>query len=300
MLTFDCLPAGPDALVAWAPAKVNLHLEVTAKRPDGYHAVETLVLAVNLFDTLEVRSKLDGTLTLECDPPGLPTGPGNLVMKAALALRQATGATRGAAMRLVKRIPSEAGLGGGSSDAATTLFVLNRLWQLNCPLQELQAVAATIGSDVGVFLTPPAGWCTGRGELVEPETPGGVIDLVIVKPAVGLSTAAVYKQVRVSGAAKSGDDARKALRAGDPEALARTLHNRLQEPAFALAPDVAATFERLTACGALGCLLSGSGSSLFAVCKDSGHAQRVAERFRASGSSSMSEQVFAVRSIRPR
>jgi len=294
MLIFDCFPAGPDTLIAWAPAKVNLHLEVTAKRPDGYHDVETLVLMVDLFDTLEVQCGLDDTLTLECDPPGLTTGPGNLVVKAAMGLHQATGTTHGAAMRLVKRIPSEAGLGGGSSDAATTLLMLNRLWKLNRPLHELQAVAGAIGSDVGVFLTPPAGWCTGRGELVEPETPGSVFDLVIVKPKVGLSTPAVYKEVRVPAAVRSGDEARKALRAGDPEALARALHNRLQEPAFALAPEVAATFERLTQCGALGCLLSGSGSSLFAVCRDSGHAQRVAERFQVRAL----EQVFTVRSIR--
>jgi len=290
--------AGRDALITWAPAKVNVHLEVTAKRADGYHEVETLVLAVDLFDTLEVQIGNGDALTLDCDFSGMPTDSRNLVIRAANALRIKTGTTRGARIRLSKRIPAEAGLGGGSSDAATALLALNRLWELNLTVEELRVVAAEVGSDVGVFLTPPAGWCTGRGEVVEPETPGGQFYLVIVKPAAGLSTPAVYRQVKVPVEPRSGDAARAALRAGDPEALARTLFNRLQEPAFELAPAAKAAFERLASCDPLGTLLSGSGSSLFAICRDAGHARNVAARFR--GSSSSSESVFVVRSYWPR
>ncbi|OWK35990.1 4-(cytidine 5'-diphospho)-2-C-methyl-D-erythritol kinase [Fimbriiglobus ruber] len=297
---FAGLPAGADARVVWAPAKVNLHLEILGKRADGYHAVETLILAIDLFDTLEVRDDPSGRLTLACDPPGLPTGPANLVYRAADALRRATGTTRGAAMRLVKRIPHEAGLGGGSSDAAAALAALNRLWGLNLTRAGLLAAAAEIGSDVGVFLSPPAGWCTGRGEVVEPETVGAPLHLVVVKPPVGLSTAEVYKRVTVPARPVNGDAVRAALRAGDAQAAARGLHNRLQEPAFAAAPVVESTYHRLAACGPLGCLLSGSGSSLFAVCRDGADAVRVATEFRVGAPpNELSSQVFVVRSYWP-
>ena len=293
---FAGLAAGADARLAWAPAKVNLFLEVLSKRPDGYHAVETLILAVTLFDTLEVRDDPAGRITLECDPPGLPAGPGNLVYKAADALRRAAGTGRGAAVRLTKRIPTEAGLGGGSSDAAATIAALARLWELDLTRERLLAAAAEVGSDVGFFLSPPAGWCTGRGEVVEPEEVGRPLDLVVVKPPVGLSTAEVYRRVTIPAEPVSGDAARRALRSGDPEAVARSLHNRLQGPAFAAEPAVEAAFRRLDACGALGCLLSGSGSSVFAVCRDRADAARVAEKYRESDSTS---QVFTVRSYSP-
>lgn len=288
--------AGSDARIIWAPAKVNLFLEVLGKRPDGYHAIETLILAVDLFDTLEIRDDPAGRLSLECDPPGLPTGPGNLVWKAA----QALDATRGAALRLVKRIPSAAGLGGGSSDAAATIAALNQLWDLHRSRAELLRVAAGVGSDVGFFLTPPAGWCTGRGEVVEPESVSRPLDLVLVKPAVGLSTADVYRRVTVPADPMSGEPARAALRAGDPEQVARCLHNRLQDAAFAVEPVVERVFRRLLACRPLGCLVSGSGSSVFAVCRDRADAVRVAEEFRsAAPTAETTSQVFVVRSYWP-
>src|SRR5262249_19298604 len=143
------------------------------------------------------RDDPSGRLSLECDTPGVvPTGPENLVLRAASALKQMTGTARGAVIRLTKRIPTEAGLGGGSSDAAATIAALERLWRLALSQESRLAVAATVGSDVGFFLSPPAGWCTGRGELVEPAPVGRVLDLVVVKPPVGLSTAAVYGRAR--------------------------------------------------------------------------------------------------------
>jgi 4-diphosphocytidyl-2-C-methyl-D-erythritol kinase len=296
---FAGLPAGPDARFTWAPAKVNLFLEVLGKRPDGFHEIESLILAVDLFDTLEVRDDRSGRLTLGCDPPGLPTGPDNLVYKAADALRRAAGADRGAAVRLTKRIPTEAGLGGGSSDAAAAVATLDRLWDLGLPRDRLLEVAAAVGSDVGFFLTPPAGWCTGRGEVVEPEPVGRPLDLVVVKPPVGLPTAAVYRRVVVPERPGSGEAARRALRAGDPEAVAAALFNRLQDAAFAAEPDVERAFRRLAGCGPLGCLVSGSGSAVFAVCRDRADAARVAGRFRAADREGPTSRVYVVRSYWP-
>jgi 4-diphosphocytidyl-2-C-methyl-D-erythritol kinase len=290
---------GPDARVLWSPAKINLHLEVLGKRPDGFHAVETLILLVDLFDTLEVRPAADGVTELECDPPGLPTGPTNLVWKAADALRRFSGTDRGTAARLTKRIPHEAGLGGGSGNAAAILAALNAVWGLNIPPADLIRVAADIGSDVGAFLVPPAAWCTGRGEVVEPVPVGGVFHFVVVKPPVGCPTGEVYRRVTVPGSPRAGDAARRALEAGDAERLGECLFNRLQPAAFGLRPEVESVYSQLAACRPLGCLLAGSGASVFAVCRDRADAGRVAREYAENQPGGSADRVFVVRSFVP-
>src|SRR5437868_1794746 len=140
-----------DAGLVWAPAKVNLYLEVLAKRSDGYHEIATLMVAVSLYDALEFKEEISGEILLQCDQPGLGTGPENLVVRAALLLRERTGCTRGVHIRLAKRIPLAAGLAGGSTDAAATLTGLNDLWHLGLKTSELTALAAELGSDVAFF-----------------------------------------------------------------------------------------------------------------------------------------------------
>ena len=274
--------AGVDSLVAWAPAKVNLTLEIVDKRPDGYHAIETLMVAIDLFDTLEIRDEPSGELRLTCEPATMPNGPDNLVWKAAEAFRRRMGTTNGATIHLTKRIPHEAGLGGGSSDAATTLLALNRLWRMNWPLAELASIAADVGSDVAFFLHAPAAICTGRGEIVTPVAMTRTLDIVVVKPNVGLSTREVYHRVAVPLHPLCSTDACRALTDGNVAKLASELHNRLQEPAFAAAPLIERTYRRLAALGPLGCQLSGSGSALFALCKDRTDAIRIADAMRRS------------------
>jgi 4-diphosphocytidyl-2-C-methyl-D-erythritol kinase len=293
-------PAG-QALVVAAPAKVNLFLEVRGRRSDGYHDLETLMVAVDLFDTLEFRSGPPGAIALECDPPGLPTGTDNLVVKAARVLRDRVGRPDlGATIRLTKRIPTRAGLGGGSADAAVTLLALNEIWKLAQTRDELAGMAADIGSDVAFFLTPPAGWCTGRGEVVSPEPLARVLDFVLVCPPVALATAAVYRELRVPAAPRSGEALRAAVRSGDPEAVGRSLFNRLEEPAFVLAPVVEGIRRRLANLGPCGVLMSGSGSAVFAVCRSRGEATRVAGEFRRTRPAGEPEsRVMVVRSFAP-
>lgn len=292
-------PAGPDGLVVAAPAKLNLFLEVLGRRPDGYHELNTLMAAVDLFDTLELRPAADGAIRLTCDPPGLPTGPDNLVYKAADRLRQRVGRpVLGAAIRLTKRIPAQAGLGGGSSDAAATIVGLNRVWDLNLPKEALAEVAAAVGSDVAFFLDLPAAWCTGRGEVVTPEPAGRPLDAVLVCPPVGLATADVFRRLSVPPSPTDGTAARAAFRAGDPVALGRALFNRLQGPAFELAPLVKTVYSRLASLNPAGCLMSGSGSAVFAVCRDRADSLRVAAAFRAATPQSEPEsRVHVVRSL---
>ena len=293
----EFLAAGPDAAVGWTPAKVNLFLEVAGRRPDGYHAVETLIVAVNLFDSLEARTRPDGQLRLTCDAPGVPNDGTNLVLKAAEALRGDL--PLGADLRLTKRIPHAAGLGGGSSDAALTLHTLNRLWGLNYDAAKLLELAAGVGSDVGVFLGGAAGWCTGHGEVVEPTAMPEPLDLVIVKPPYGLSTAAVYRGHTPPVTPVTSQGMREAIRTGD--AVATHLHNRLEAPAFAAEPRLGAVRDRLAACGPLGVLLCGSGSSLFALARNPADAARIARDY-SNHSGDDGSRPFVVRSLpaRPR
>ena len=323
--------AGPGGVVVAAPAKLNLFLELLGKRPDGYHELATLMVAVDLYDTLEVRAVglgeptppqplpeaergfappslfgkgagglgSSGPITLTCDPPGLPTGPENLVYKAADALRRhANRPDLGASIRLTKRIPAQAGLAGGSSDAAAALLALNRVWQLDLPHAELAAVAAEVGSDVAFFLDLPAAWCTGRGEIVSPESAAGPFHFVLVCPPVGLSTADVYRKAQVPSVPVSGDGVRAAFRAGDAAALGPRLFNRLQGAAFGLAPAVESGYRRLAGLNPAGCLMSGSGSAFFALCRSRPEAARVAAAFRAAAVPGEPEsRVLVVRSI---
>jgi 4-diphosphocytidyl-2-C-methyl-D-erythritol kinase len=269
----------PAALTLRAPAKVNLFLEATARRPDGYHELRTLLVAVSLFDALTF-APARGTIRLSCTDPTLGTGPENLIVRAAEALRRHTGTTAGAAIGLTKRIPAAAGLGGGSSDAATALVGLNRLWKLGLGRDELIGLAAELGSDVAFFLGPPAAWCTGRGEEVMPWPLGRRLHLVLACPPFGLSTADVYRRVAVPSRPASGTAMKKAVRAGDVEAIGRRLHNRLQQPALALRPELNDWLGRFAAQQPLGHLVSGSGSTVFALVRDAADARRIAAAVR--------------------
>lgn len=292
--------AGSSLTVA-VPAKLNLFLEVRGRRADGYHDLESFLVTIDLFDTLEVRPDPTGAIRLMCDRPDLPTGSDNLVIKAARLLREQAGRPElGATIRLQKRIPMQAGLGGGSADAAVTLLALNEIWKLALTRDQLVAMAAHIGSDVPFFLMPPAGWCTGRGEVVAPEPLSGTLNFVLVCPPVGLATADVYRKLAVPSAPVSGEALREAIRAGDPEAVGRALFNRLEEPAFALAPLVEQLRRRLDRLGSCGALMSGSGSAVFAVCRSRNEATGVAEEFRRSQPADEPvSRVLVVRSFAP-
>src|SRR3954452_13473605 len=207
------------AVRVWAPAKVNLHLEVLGRRPDGYHELATLMVAVSLQDTLEFRDDPSGAVRLSGDQPDLAAGPDNLVCRAAELVRRRAGHAGGVSVTLRKRIPLAAGLAGGSSDAAATLAGLNRLWRLGRSNAELARLGAEIGSDVAFFFATPAAWCTGRGEVVTPVSLGEPLHLVLVCPPVGLSTADVYRGVKVPERPETGVDIRDALTAGDVDGI---------------------------------------------------------------------------------
>ena len=310
---------GP-ALVVHTPAKLNLFLEILGKRPDGYHELETLMVTVGLYDTLRFTeddsfatpspfasalsaAAVPSDIHLACcwaglpefSPGPLPTGQDNLVMRAAELLREVTGTRRGASIELTKRIPLAAGLAGGSSDCAATLFALNRLWKLGLSRQRLLELAARLGSDIAFFLTDaPAAICRGRGEIIEPVATPMRLHFVIAKPNSGLSTAAVFRQCRPAALPRSAQPLLSALRAGQHALAAKHLHNALQSPAEQLNSDVARlrhTFARLPF---FGHQMSGSGTSYFGICSQREQATALAAQVRSAGC----DQVF-VASIQP-
>ncbi len=286
----------PAGLVVRTPAKVNLHLEILKRRDDCYHELATLMVAVNLYDTLEFTEDPSGTVTLRCDREELSTGPENLICRAAELVRHWAGYAGGVSIRLRKRIPLAAGLAGGSSDAAATLAALNRLWRLGWDRARLAELGAELGSDVSFFFATPAAWCTGRGERVEPLTLGRTLDLVLVCPPVGLSTAEVFRNLTVPVEPRSGKEVREAVRRGDVEEVGRHLFNRLQPVAERLCPAVASATERLARLGPAGQLMSGSGSTVFALCRDAGEALRLTRTLSPAREARDGERVLSVRS----
>jgi 4-diphosphocytidyl-2-C-methyl-D-erythritol kinase len=285
-----------DDVVVWAPAKVNLYLEVLARRADGYHEIETLLCAVSLYDTLVFKEDSAGGLSLQCNRPDLSTGAENLVVRAAELLRRHTGCAGGARVRLVKRIPVAAGLAGGSTDAAATLAGLNQLWRLGLPESELAELAAHLGSDIPFFFAAPAAWCTGRGEKVTPVKLGRRLWFVLLCPPFGLATAEVYRGVTVPQRPQTADELLRAVAAGDPEAIGRRLHNRLEEAARRLRPELEDYLGLLAARRPAGQAMSGSGSTLFAVCRDHREATRLARVLRDGWPEKGKPNVYVVRS----
>jgi 4-diphosphocytidyl-2-C-methyl-D-erythritol kinase len=285
-----------SSLVAYAPAKLNLYLKVHGKRPDGFHALETVMVSLGLYDALLFQEDHSGRIRLDCYQREsawpvdrkVPSEPDNLVIRAAQLLRRRTGCERGASITLFKRIPVQAGLGGGSSDAAATLVALNRLWNLSLSSVTLHELAAELGSDVNFFVdSPRAAICRGRGEQIEPIPLPRRLHVVLVCPRSGLSTADVFREwssgPAVSGSAESASAIATLLRHGRPIAgEARSTWNDLETPARRLNGEVDITLSVLRRECAAPVGMSGSGTSCFALCQTADHARRLACRLRSA------------------
>lgn len=242
-----------------SPAKINLFLRIIRRRPDGYHELASLFQAIDLFDLMHFEIADRDVLT--CSDASLPTDKSNLVSKAVHLFRSKTGINHSFAIHLQKNIPQQAGLGGGSSNAATTLWALNFLCGKLASENELAKWGAEIGSDVSFFLSQGTAYCTGRGEVLHPLAALQSPSLWIVKPPEGLSTPQVYGNLNISQ-----------LPERDPiEALDSFLYgtpvyfNDLEQPAFEVLPKLATLKERLLNFGFSHVLMSGSGSSFFCV-----------------------------------
>ena len=295
------------------PAKLNLFLEVLARRDDGFHEIETLMVPIDLLDRLLFREDTQGQLDLRCQWAGglpkqrrpdeakhspivewekLPEGYDNVAMRAVDLLRRRAGIAEGARLQLTKRIPSAAGLGGGSSDAAAALIAANRVWKLDWPIEDLSQLAGEIGSDVPFFLGAGPALCHGRGERIRRMSDIRALDFVVVCPPAGLATAEVYRHCRPAAAPRSAAEVIAAIRSGDPRRLRQTIFNRLEAAAASLSPWIDRLQREFARQDCLAAQMSGSGTSYFGICRHAGHARRVAARLRGRGL----RRVYAVRS----
>lgn len=284
-----------DGLQVWANAKLNFYLEIAGKRPDGFHELSTFMVPVQIHDVLEFREDHSGSIKLWCDSKELSTGPDNLIIRAARMMQEECNSPLGAEIRLFKQIPWQAGLGGGSSNAAATLCALNALWKLNLPKNILEEKAAKLGSDVPFFLQRKAAWCLGRGEKILPSPYQCNLSILIVKPIFGLATASVYSRLNIPAAPMNQEEGMAAFVDSGISGVNNGLFNRLQEPAFELEPTLGLLFEALTKAGAIKPLLCGSGSAIFALFENDDLALEVAKSLIHGTARNFIEHTFITR-----
>ena len=272
------------------PAKVNVQLAVGAARPDGFHDLANVFLAVGLYDEVTV-TPADG-LRITCSGPDaaqVPLDASNLAARAASALAAVHGIAPDVHIHIDKDIPVAGGMAGGSADGAGALLACDALWGTGTPREDLLALCAELGSDVPFSLVGGAALGTGRGERLTPVEVGGTFHWVFAVADGGLSTPAVYREfdrltegTRVPGPVAS-DTLLDALRSGDAKALAGSLSNDLQAPALSLRPSLSATLAAGTEAGALAALVSGSGPTTAFLTEDAAAAREVAAALTTSG-----------------
>ena len=271
-----------------SPCKVNLILNILGKRADGFHELETVMQPVNLCDEMTFERTAVG-LQLTCSHPELPTDSKNLVHRAATSFLAAAKISDGVKIHLQKNLPLAGGIGGGSANAAVTFTALNELFGSPLPLAKLHELAAALGSDVPFFLYDQPALATGRGEKVQtlehfPALRGKAFFLV--HPGFGISTPWSYQNLARFPEALNGKAGRAAalvtkLQAGDLPVAAGDFYNSLEAPAFDKFPVLELYKEFLRENGALVALMSGSGSTTFAIAENLAAAENLSEKFKS-------------------
>ena len=266
-----------------SPAKVNLCLRIVGRRADGYHLLDSIFAAVDLYDriTVDVRDVCAGaacTVEVRCDHPDVPASASNLAARAARTLLGACGVGARIRIELEKHIPPGSGLGGGSGNAATVLSGLNGLLGLALPAAELHNLALDLGADVAFFLSGGVARVRGIGELVAPIQPDGDLDLVLAIPPFGVSTAWAFSAY---AAARTPFSTPADLVTGRRVAAA-DLVNDLEDVVFARYPELAAIKHQLIDAGADGAVMSGSGSTILGLAPSAPSARAIAERLRGA------------------
>jgi 4-diphosphocytidyl-2-C-methyl-D-erythritol kinase len=286
-----------DVCFVRAYAKINLTLDVLGRRSDGYHDLATVMQTVDLYDTICLTTTEDDRVRLVCTIPEL-SNDDNLAARAAHLVRQRLALRQGVLIELHKRVPMAAGLGGGSSDAAAVMLALQQWWQLHLPPSDLLDMAISLGSDVPFFLTGGLALCEGRGERVTalaPYWPRSMRWLLLLKPAISVSTAAVFRNLPASDYT---DDAYSravstALNAGQMPKL-EDLHNSFERSVLEQYPEVTRARTVLLQAGASYVCLSGTGPTLFAPFSELARAQSVQKQLHTQG-----YEVYLSRVIHP-
>ncbi len=278
-------------------AKINLTLDVLGRRSDGYHELATVMQTVDLYDTICLVATDEERVSISCNQPEL-CNDGNLVVRAAQAIRERLGLKQGVLIELHKRIPVAAGLGGGSGNAAAVLLALQQWWHLPVDANELWSIATTLGSDVPFFLKGGLALCEGRGEKITPLEPHWPLEmrwLLLIKPAIAVSTAAVFRNLTAndysngswSKAAQAALQTRSAL-------LPTDLYNSLERGVLEQYTEVVEAREAMLDAGAEYVRLSGSGPTLFTTFSTLAAAAQVQEQLQTRG-----YEVYLTRAINP-
>ncbi len=256
-----------------APAKVNYRLDVLSRRPDGYHELRMIMQRVDLCDEISITVTDRPGIEVFCGKEGVPDGPGNIAWRAADALLQRRGRTEGLTIRIDKRIPVAAGLGGGSSDGATVLMGVNDLLGLGFSDQELMEIGVTLGADVPFFVFRRPALAEGIGERLTPleGTPDAWI--VLVNPNIHVSTAWVYQNLQLTG---NTERAKLPSFIGDVGTLSALLSNDLETVTIGRFPVIEEIKEQLMAAGARGAMMSGSGPTVFGLFESESEARQAA------------------------
>jgi len=290
-------------------AKLNLYLSVHSKRRDGFHSINTIFERISLCDRIILKDRSDARIVCSCSGQPLPVDSRNLAVRAAQILSQRYAPDKGAAIRLIKRVPQGAGMGGGSSNAASVLLGLNRLWKLGLSLEQLSSVAARIGSDVPFFVhTCRFALARGRGELIKPVTGlrKRLLWHVIVVPGLHVSTPLIYKQWDKLRANKNIDISRLtrpssgaklmilALQKKGRRELAKALFNSLETAALHTYPGLAEVPRAFAGLGISDILMSGSGSAFFGIVSSRKEAGRISRQLKKHHAS---WHVFVARTV---
>jgi len=262
-----------SAMQVLAPAKINLSLKILGRRGGGFHEIETLIAPISLYDKIDIE-KQSRWIDFSCDDPTVPSGDENLVVRVAKAFFEKTKISSGVRIKLHKKIPHGAGLGGGSSDAAATLRALNQLFETKLSREELAKLGSTIGSDVSFFLFESVAVCKGRGEIVNPTTVKKKLSILLLKPAFSVSSAWAYSRWQ---------DSREipGILYQPQNFDGQSFLNDLERPVFekfVFLAQLKAWLLKQAEVGAA--LMSGSGSTVFAVMRDHADIDLVAKRAR--------------------
>ncbi|WP_045513487.1 4-(cytidine 5'-diphospho)-2-C-methyl-D-erythritol kinase [Bacillus amyloliquefaciens] len=276
-----------------APAKINLSLDVTSKRPDGYHEVEMIMTTIDLADRIELTELPENVIRVASHNRFVPDDQRNLAYQAAKLLKERYQVKKGVSIMITKVIPVAAGLAGGSSDAAATLRGLNRLWDLKLSVEELAELGAEIGSDVSFCVYGGTALATGRGEKIRHISAPPHCWVVLAKPTIGVSTAEVYRRLNLQQVRHP--DVQAMIDAIEEKSFRKVcgqLGNVLESVTLNLHPEVAMIKNQMKRFGADAVLMSGSGPTVFGLVQYESKVQRIYNGLRG-----FCDQVYAVRMI---
>ena len=266
-----------------AYAKINRTLRIIGRRPDGFHEIRTVFQTITLSDSLTFSALAEGSLELACDAPGVPCDESNLVLRAAKALRERYAIRPGARIELEKRIPTQAGLGGGSADAAAALLGLAHLWEIQVSKNELVELGARLGADVPFFLTGGTALGKGLGTEITPLHDAPPEHLLIITPNAKVGTKEAYEALNAPALTKAEAVAILPIsreRAAEARALLKDWRNDFEPAIFQLQPEIARARAALLRGGAQRALMSGSGSSVFGLFESDEELERAGARLR--------------------